>query len=294
MTNLFLKRMARVMALPVVLLGSNLYAGGLPQDVSTVLGTTAAYAIPIKPMKARALDVIVAPGYFQEGALYQIDTSEGHTIDLEGWGGGVSVSYGFTEHWGVNFMMTGVEMDGRRDFHPEASNGLQLDPDVGSEVVLRGHATTAELSGKFVSLTAIYDFGSGDGFRMPIFFGVNYIDMEESSDYKTFGLRSKGGNQGMGITFVLTPQFNVWKMRLSPFMLLAGSLEATNTETLYDLTSGATIKEVTYDVSSGDAHAKAVGIDICYRPWNLSTIWIPDIASGTNAYTLRWSHRWGG
>ena len=221
-----------------------------------------AVAMPSEPMRPGVKTLGVMPMYI--------------TADL-GWkqaevtnGPGIAASFDYykSRHFGAGAMLVGEEATGRWP----AENSVSL----------KG-------SGYLASGYLLYDPFSGENFGLPLLLGLSqsYDDLETSQPVN--GYPQKTTANGFGLMLGLSPQFNLWKLRLAPYGALSLS---PNPSGCTNDSNNCHVAE--YDPSFPYQTVGGAGISVIWRPWNLAFTSSMTTSVGTSAYTLKWTKSFGG
>jgi len=172
-----------------------------------------AFLFLILAEQARALTVVVDPSIatasaIAPGAIIQSDLKEhvwsvhptfgyfsgssnadgsGAIATSHGYGGTLEAEYSYNDHLGINF--SGLGYGGSGSFTPGAGS------------VEGGTVGTTNVNGWLVGAALVLDPFSGDGFRLPFFFGLNYEHI--SSSTPSSGLFTAMSLNSPGYTFVV-------------------------------------------------------------------------------------------
>jgi len=264
------------------------------------LGLIMARAIPIKPLSAGLNEVKVGLGYFE----YKNDKSpEGsfpgsHQEDT-GWAGSLSFTHGFSPHFGL-CLISGFG---------DAKGDITMAPP-GSTAMYTGESTH---EARGIAASLIFDpFKDPEGFRLPLILGLSYskasgqrgpilYTMEDEDNIRT-------GHQGSVLETYMWEKPGYFagfapQMNLGPFrgVLFAFRLQIFGEPDVYyeerDITTGEVASKKARPELFG---AGGLGIELVYRPWNLSfshifaTQSFSDLGEGEEiSFTaLTWSKAW--
>lgn len=234
------------------------------------LGLIMARAIPTKPLTAGLDTMKVALGYFQyENKKSPEGGFPGSQQEDTGWAGSLSYTHGFGPHFGL-CLISGFG---------DATGELTMAP-YGSTKMYTGESTH-EARGIAASLI-VDPFKDPEGFRLPLLLGLSYSKVsgqrgpiihtiEDPDMVRTGHLGSvmetyTWDKPGYFVGFA--PQMN-----LGPFrgVLFAFRLEAFGEADVYyeerDLTTGELASKKVKPELFG---AGGLGMELVYRPWNLS------------------------
>lgn len=261
---------------------SSAHAGGIPNDVGKALGIILSYGVPVDPMHAGEWSLNLSPGYI----VNQDKSGQGQSIDMKGWGAAGALTHAFTDHWGVALIFGGAGISGNTDISPSDDAGA------GFFGFTPGQSS-AHGSGRAILVAAslVWDFRSGDGFRLPVSAGLSFESLKETAEYAPLGYKTESTLDSPGLYFGVAPQFTVWKLRLVPFLAYSRAfsvprvkMNKPGAELAFDATAGA---------SEDGRQTHAFGLAVQYTPWNLGFTYVPDL-EGITAFTLRWSRKFGG
>jgi len=267
-------------------------AGNPPTEEGKSLASILSYGIPTDPLHQGTWVLKVSPGY----VVNQDNTDQSTMVDMKGWGGAAAATYAFTDHLGLAFIAGGNHISGSRGLDSGGSSGpIALFPGVNPGGPLNGQSTG---SGFLGAVSVIWDHWSGDGFRLPVFAGLSYLDLTETVDDTTAGVKRVGVNHTPGAYLGLVPQFNILKVRVAPFLTYSMGFQNVNTTlTSYDPATGATFKQMSFvdtHLNEESRNVHTAGVSFSYIPWGMGFTYIPSqINPGISAYTLTWSKRFG-
>ncbi len=270
------------------------YAGTPPVAEAQTLGSILSYGIPTNPMHQGQWVLKIVPAYL----VQQNRSDPFNPVDMKGWGGAAAVTYAFTDHWGLAFLGGANKISGTETADPGLKgatatnlNSIQtLNPIHGVPV------GSASGSGFLGAASVVWDHWSGDEFRFPIFFGMSYMTITEQVDDTIDGIKRVADQNAIGAFIGLVPQFNIGKVRMSPYVALSVFLNNPKTQlTSYNPSTKATIAQSSFiDTNFGNnnesKYLRTAGIGFEYIPWKLQfTLNLGDVS----AYTLSWIKRFG-
>jgi len=264
------------------------------------LGLIMARVIPSRPLSSGLNTVKIAAGYFD---YEKKESSEGSSSGFHqqdtGWAGSLSYTHGFSPHFGL-CLISGLG---------DAAGDITMAPP-GSTTMHTGDSTH-EARGIAASLI-VDPFKDPEGFRLPLILGLSYskasgqrgpilYTMEDEDGLRTGHLGSVMETytwEKPGYFVGLAPQMN-----LGPFrgVLFAFRLQIFGEPDVYyeekDLTTGEVASKKARPELFG---AGGLGMELVYRPWNLSFSHIfatqswSDLAGGEEiSFTaLTWSKVW--
>lgn len=232
-----------------------------------------AFLFLILAEQARALTVVVDPSIatasaIAPGAIIQSDLKEhvwsvhptfgyfsgssnadgsGAIATSHGYGGTLEAEYSYNDHLGINF--SGLGYGGSGSFTPGAGS------------VEGGTVGTTNVNGWLVGAALVLDPFSGDGFRLPFFFGLNYEHI--SSSTPSSGLFTAMSLNSPGYTFGFSPRFNLAFLRVEPFLVTVVPSGKGNVTCSANVTGGA--------CGAQDVQILPVfGVNVIFRPWNIA------------------------
>jgi hypothetical protein len=171
----------------------------------------------------------------------------GAMASSNGWGGTLDAEYSYNEHVGINF--SGLGYKGSGAFTPGAGVGEG------------GTAGTTNINGWLVGASLVLDPFSGEGFRMPFFFGVNYEHIASSTP--TSGLFTAMTLNSPGYTLGFSPRFNIGFLRFEPFLVSVIPSGKGNVTCAANVEGGV--------CGSEDVQILPVfGVNIVFRPWGIA------------------------
>ncbi len=158
------------------------------------------------------------------------------------------------------------------------------------------------------AISVVFDPAGGKtSFRFPITLGAGYTSLKGDAGpiAGTFSSPARSGHAGNAeatyksdqptLYLALAPQWDTGSVRWAPFTFVSAGLnKTTNTPIVRDLTTGETASTSYTSVNNAVFGA---GLELKYLPWNLSFSIIPKVPGNDvslSAYTLNWSHTWGG
>ena len=284
---------ATAAALVISLLPVPSRAGGNPMDESKSLGIIMSYGVPTDPMHEGEWRVKVSPGYIinQDNT----DSMAAGKIDLKGWGAAATVTHSFSEHWGAAFVAGGNSMSGHTPVIETMNTRVEQTARslFGTGFFAVGDAHSR---GVLAAASLVWDHWTGDGFRLPILVGLSYVDMTETTDFKSGGAKVVGTQSSPGVYLGIIPQFNIWKVRAAPFITFSGAFNASHIKlTSYNPGTGAEIKTMNLvdSENSDNRQTHTLGVSLGYIPLGLSFTYIPDV-EGITAYTMTFNRKFGG
>lgn len=198
-------------------------------------------AIIESDLKPKVWSVHPTVGYFSGST--NVD-GLGSYATSHGYGGTIEAEYSMSNHMGISF--SGLGYSGSGDYTPDASVG--------------GSAGSNTINGWLAGASLVLDPFSGDGFRMPFFFGLNYEHV--ASHMPSSGIVTSMTLNSPGYTLGFSPRFNIAFLRIEPFLV------ATSPTSKGNVTCSAS-------VVAGACGAQAVqflpvfGVNFVFRPWNL-------------------------
>ena len=157
-------------------------------------------------------------GYFSGSTTVD---GAGATATAKGYGVTVQSLFSFGEHVGINF--SGLEYDGKGDYTPGAT-------EVGAV------GGSAGVNGWLLGSSLVIDPFSGEGFRMPFFFGLNYAHVASSTP--TSPIITATTLDSPGYVFGFSVRFNIAFLRFEPFMVTTTPMNSGTVVCATDVTSG--------------------------------------------------------
>ncbi|MFC1522229.1 hypothetical protein ACFL6Y_07450 [Elusimicrobiota bacterium] len=257
---------------------------GAPAELQGHLDTLFSNAAFTHPLRDGRLELKIVPAYITDKG----DTSsEASWSDIDGKGLGAAIAYGLSDHWGIGLFASGVKTDGRTTTF--------LSKNFENTYRVLGGPLQGDYRGSamLVATTLIFDFKSGEGFRLPIFLGVGFERLSAEVDDIVLGFKREAkGNLPVGVVGIV-PQFNVWKWRLAPFLIAAKPTKKPIViETRYNPSTEVVLE--TANLKSAPDTTAASGIDVTYCPWNLGLVWVPEFTTeGVTGFFFKWAHGWG-
>lgn len=270
------------------------YAGGNPFDEAMSLGAILSYGVPTDPIHPGEWRVKVSPGYIINKD--QSDSFNAGKIDMKGWGASAAVTRGLSDHWGAAFVVGGNAMTGRTPVTNSMNDNINQNARTLFGLANAYASGETSSHGVLAAASLIWDYWTGDGFRLPILVGLGYLDMTETSDYKAGGAKVMGTLSSPSVYLGIVPQFNVWKVRVAPFVTFSDALSASHVKlTSYNPSTGATIKtlDLVDSVNSDNRQTHTLGVAFNYIPWGLGFTYIPN-TEGITAYTITYNRKFGG
>jgi hypothetical protein len=232
--------------LPFLFLSVAEQAQAITADVDPSIATATAIApgaIIENDLKAHVWSVHPTFGYFSGSS--SVDGT-GATATSNGYGGTVEAVYSYTDHLGVNF--SGLGYSGSGIFTPGGGLG-------------GGTSGTTGVNGWLVGASLVLDPFSGDGFRLPFFFGLNYEHIASSTPSSAI-ITSLHLNSP-GYTFGFSPRFNLFFLRLEPFFVVTTPTGTGSVTCSSDVVAGA----------CGAQNVQILpvfGVNVVFRPWNIA------------------------
>jgi hypothetical protein len=206
-------------------------------------GAIAPGSIPQEDLKPHLWTIQPSVGYFTGSPAFD---GSGATVSIHGWGGTGEAEYALNEHMGISF--AGIVYSGSGTFTPGASEPGAI-------------SGSASVNGWLASATLVLDAFSGNGFRMPFFFGLNYEHLSSSTPSSPTITAMSLNSPGYTLGF--SPRFNVGFLRLEPFLVSTTPTRKGNVACSVDVIAGACGAE---DVQM----LPVLGVNVIFRPWNLS------------------------
>lgn len=151
-----------------------------------------------------------------------------------------------------------------------------------------------EAKGFALLVNLIWDHWSGDGFRLPVYFGTGFMLAEGSVEMAT-GVRREGKTSAPVLTLGLGPSFRVKRFRLGGFFILSGPFSGGKGSIVdFNPATGVENSRVDFDITSDplESGAAIMGLEATYLPWGLSVGYVPSI-EGKTSISLKWSRQWG-
>lgn len=272
------------------------------------LAVTMTRCIPTKPLSPGYYEFKISPASIvlkrevsEEGLYYR--------HEVKGLSGAFSLTYGLSHHFGLNFT-TGYA----KGYDGEAKKTIS---DYSAGTAFTGNRSNDQ--GYLFAANLIYDpFSDPEGFRLPIIIGISYT--QASGKYEIPFIFVKNCNScnsppnrighkgkekevydiGGTPTFLsISPQFNTGPVRWVPFIFMVGGPGTSSKVevTQSDLTTG---ESRVSQVDVGGGGIGGLGLEIIYRPWNLSYTYIPpslgNLSGGFHdtieSHALTWSKNW--
>lgn len=219
-------------------------AGDVTVDPSIA---TAAAIAPVavinSDLKPHTWSVHPTAGYFTGTSTVD---GAGATATSQGYGGTVQAQYSLSEHFGLDF--SGLGFSGSGTYTPGAAE-------------IGGSTGSSSVSGWLVGAALVLDPFSGDGFRLPFFFGVNYQQLSSSTPGSP--IITSMTLSTPGYTLGVSPRFNVGFLRFEPFLVVTTPTSKGTVTCSAVVIAGA--------CGAQDIQVLPVfGVDIVFRPWGLS------------------------
>jgi hypothetical protein len=230
------------------------YRWTVPSRIASFRGLSAkklsaiALLILILAEQAQALTVVVDPSIatasaIAPGAIIQSDLK----------------AHVWSVHPTFGYFSGSSNADGSGAIASSHGFGGSFTPGVGS--VEGGTVGTTNVNGWLVGAALVLDPFSGESFRMPFFFGVNYEHI--SSSTPSSGLFTAMSLNSPGYTFGFSPRFNIAFLRVEPFLVSV-------------VPSGKGDVTCSVNVIGGVCGAQNVqilpvfGVNVIFRPWNIA------------------------
>lgn len=261
--------------------------GNPPVVLREMLGQAMSRGVITYPIFKRQWQVKLSPAY-----VTAKDTRTGQWNDLDGYGLTAAATRGLSAHWSAGLMLGYTQVKGPRSFLLRAPDGQEL------QTLKDRNAIRADDDGKgFIAVaTAIWDHWTGDNFRLPVYMGIGYMDLEETADDKVRGLRHSGKTSSPLVAIGAAPAFNVYKgLRFTTYLMMAMPTDAGKGEIVdYNPATGRVNSRVGYSQESDpiESGVPIMGVELTYVPWGLGFGYTPPI-EGATAYSLKWTRRWG-
>jgi len=220
-------------------------------------------------------------------------------VKQDGWAFTGAITYGLSEHWGIGFTGAYCKLSGPHSLNNYGSPHRHTpfnSPKLPYDKTVMGDGSGEAYAG-LVSL--IWDYRTGDKFRLPIYFGTGYMSVKARAENRQLGLKVTGEVHSAVLHWGFAPSFNLSKFRTVLFFMRAEPLDPGKGEIVdYNPTTGEVNNRAESKLSSGgflpkDAGLAALGLEFTYKPWGLGFTYIPP-REGASAYGLKWTHRWGG
>ncbi len=262
-------------------------------NIRPALGNLFARSLPTTPLEKGLLEGKVAVGVFKMG-----QDKDGASIkqSLPGSGGALSLLYGFSKHWGVTAIagFAGAKGDFQR-INPYGNVG---------DIV----SGKPEQKAVNAALNLVWDGFSGDNFRLPVMLGLSYLKYSESLSIPFTILQGPLINHRgvmsedysydeFGYSLGLAPQFNTGQFRWVPFFFSTSAVNKGKRKYMErDLDTGQVYTATPNTEESGTV---VTGIQVVYRPWNLSYSYIspslsdvrPQDGNTMSSHTLTFSRK---
>lgn len=216
-------------------------------DIDPSVATASAIApsaIIEDDLKAHTWSIHPKVGYFTGTSTVD---GEDSTASSHGFAGTGEAVYSLNDHIGINFSF--MDFKGSGSYTP------------GSGEVPGGSPGSSSVSGWLFGAALVLDPFSGDGFRMPFFFGLNYEALRSSTP--TSPLVTSLSLNSPGYTLGFSPRFTVGFLRIEPFMVTTTPTSKGN------VTCGPNISE-------GPCGAQSIqllpvfGVNVIYLPWKIA------------------------
>ncbi len=227
------------------------------------------------------------------------DSRNGQEVDLSGAGIGASLTYGLSDHWGINFIVGYSKTDGTRHMstcYTQGNVSSCSDDFVTAKVNNNLNGQPGEAKGFAFLANIIWDHWSGDGFRLPVYFGTGFMEAKGSVETAS-GVRREGKTSAPVLTVGLNPSWGIKKkFRLGGFFLISGPLSGGKGSIVdFNPATGAENSRVDFDISGDpmESGTATIGLEATYLPWGLSFGYIPAI-EGRTSISFKWSREWGG
>lgn len=267
--------------------------GAPPVLANNALGIVLSRGLVTYPLRKGVYQTKIAPAW-----VSLRDSRNGQQVDMKGFGFGAALTYGLSDHWGLNFIVGHVKTTGSRNLATDYSQGDGASGNIFATPKSNGNdnGLPGEARGTALLVNLIWDHWSGDGFRLPVYLGTGYM-VAEGSVVKATGLKRDARTASPVITVGLSPSFRIKKwFRLGGFFLMSGPLSGGKGHIVdFDPATGAEISSVTFDISDDplESGAAIMGLEATYLPWGLGLTYVPPIEGGTSI-SLKWSREWGG
>jgi len=224
-------------------------------------------AIIENDLKAHTWSIHPTLGYFSGTSTVDGEESTASSHGIAGTGEAV---YSLSDHIGINFSFMGY--NGSGTFTP------------GANEVPGGSTGSSSVSGWLFGAALVLDPFSGDGFRMPFFFGLNYEALKSSTP--TSPIVTSLSLNSPGYTLGFSPRFNIGFLRFEPFMVTTTPTSKGN------VTCGP-------NVSGGPCGAQNIqivpvfGVNVVYLPWKLAFFFnLSSLLLGTGVSFYSFGPQW--
>lgn len=252
-----------------------------PMPIRMSIGQSMSHGMLSFPLVAGQLQTRLSPGFA---------TMDKSSLNMEGWAMTGSAAYGLTEHWGAGLLIGHTRLSGHSPVNVRSS---LVYGQLANKTDDR-RAISSEGDGTVVLANLICDPWSGNGFRMPIYMGLGYMDLNEKREDTVLGLRNTGKVSTLAPSLGISPSLGFKNFRAGGFVMFLYGLDAGHeTLTSYQANGVIDAQYSTDGLGDADALIAVIGTEITYTPWGLSLGWIPPI-DGTSTYGLAWTRRWGG
>ena len=267
--------------------------GDPPMILQEMLGQAMSRGMVTYPLYKGQLQLKVAPGY-----IVAKDSRSGLSNNLKGGALTTALTYGLSEHWSLAWMMGYAKQSGTGVFGLAASGQpgqLMQSLNVGAKAN-GSFAGNDEGSGFVTSVNAVWDHWTGDNFRLPVYMGIGYLNLEEKVQNAALGLRRKGSVSSPAASVGVVPGVNLGKLfRFTGFLLMTTPFDAGKGEVVDEtpLVGVTGAPRLDYKRPGGfEATVPIMGVELTYRPWGLSFGYTPAI-EGATSYSLQLTRRWG-
>lgn len=261
--------------------------GDPPVVLREMLGQSMSRGVITYPIFKGQWQVKVAPAYVKAK-----DTRKGEWNDLDGYAFSAAATHGLSRHWSAGLLLGYGKVKGPRNFGFRAPDGQELTTTKNKDAI----RADDDGSGFMGFAAAIWDHWTGDNFRLPVYMGIGYMNLEEKADDKSLGLRHSGKVSSPLIAFGAAPGFDLYKgLRFTSYLVVAIPTNAGTGEIIdYNPVTGRVNSRVAYSQDSDalESSMPVMGLELTYRPWGLGFGYTPAI-EGATAYSVKWTHRWG-
>lgn len=261
-----------------------------------VLGSFYTYALPTESIEQGHWYMKVVPGYFRDSG-----SNDGKTLaQFDSQGAGISIRFlhALSDHWGIGFQ--GVYARSVAGSAQTVSLGAQgIDSQGNSRLAL-----PLQLSAYSGMAEVVYDPFTGQGFRMPILFGLTFstIDATSEGTFQFQGNSFYAKNKTLpqvspGVAIGIAPQHSWGPVRFIPFVVGMHRFEKfERSHRLENLTTGQVVDTKGEPLNHSSVH---LGITLKYTPWDLAVSYVRagiyfgphehPLNSQTELFTLSWS-----
>lgn len=223
------------------------------------------------------------------------------TNDMKGDGFAATLTYGFSNHWGVSVLAGYTNISGTRSLSLRDNNGaLIVTPP--TRMVTSGNADAADGNvngavgkgkGYVATVNAIWDYREeGDQFHLPIMLGVGVMSVSEEADSTVYQIKRTADFISPTVLVGIAPAIATENFSTAFFFMMEVALNS-GTGTIEDYRLNT---KTEFSLAGGhDSAFPIAGVEFSYRPWNLGFSYTPDLTrEGARSIGVKWSSEWGG